>query len=254
MSILDVFIKKRKSSEKTQTLALKDESPFKETSSHLVGALLASRLSQQEELEIEHLLYRFAPTPETAGKDLKNLISITSEVKAINNQAIMLHGERIKRAQTLLKPYKDGAFTAWLINAYGNRQTPYNFLQYYEFYNQIPPSLHPKIESMPRQVIYTLASRNASLERKTQMLKQLQEGEKKDLIERIRQEFPLKENDKRKMNKETQFANTLFKLEEQVQDESLHFDKDKQEKILSALKVIQQQISSFEIGSEHPSM
>ncbi len=45
---------------------------------------------------------------------LSSFDSITSEVKAINNQAIILHGERIKKAQEILKNYRDGAFTAWL--------------------------------------------------------------------------------------------------------------------------------------------
>lgn len=66
--------------------------------------------------------------------DLAELSLITSEVKAINNQAAILHGERIKKAQTLLKSYQEGAFSAWLNATYGNRQTPYNLMQYYEFF------------------------------------------------------------------------------------------------------------------------
>ena len=98
--------------------------------------------------------------------DLKALMAITSEVKAITNQAVILHGERIKRAQEILKKYRDGAFTAWLFATYGNRQTPYNFLQYYEFYTVMPQALHPKLDQMPRQAVYSLASRAGALREK----------------------------------------------------------------------------------------
>ena len=90
--------------------------------------------------------------------DLEFLTTITSEVKAINNQAIILHGERIKQCtRTFLTKYRDGAFSAWLISTYGNRQTPYNFLQYYEFYQSLNLELQKRMDDMPRQVVlYTL--------------------------------------------------------------------------------------------------
>ena len=47
-----------------------------------------------------------------------------------------------KERKTILKNYRDGAFSAWLIATYGNRQTPYNFLQYYELYITLPEHLH----------------------------------------------------------------------------------------------------------------
>ena len=87
------------------------------------------------------------------------MISLTCEVKAINNQAAILHGERIKKAHQILTPYKDGAFTAWLISTYGNRQTPYNLMQYYEFCEAMPKNLREQIEWMPRQAVYVLATR-----------------------------------------------------------------------------------------------
>src|ERR1700677_3684402 len=77
-------------------------------------------------------VFRVMPLNDQEKEDLEALTAITSEVKAITNQAVILHGERIKRAQEILKKYRDGAFTAWLFATYGNRQTPYNFLQYYE--------------------------------------------------------------------------------------------------------------------------
>ncbi|MCI5051651.1 MAG: pGP6-D family virulence protein [Simkaniaceae bacterium] len=122
--------------------------------------------------------------------DFKQLIAITAEVKAINNQAILLHGERIKRAHELLKDYNDGAFSAWLITTYGNRQTPYNFLQYYEFYSAASPELQKKIDMMPKQAIYTLASREGSREQKTQVIENYKGERKEDILETIRTLFP----------------------------------------------------------------
>jgi hypothetical protein len=134
------------------------------------------------------------------GSDLKMLTAITSEVKAITNQAVILHGERIKRAQEILKKYKDGAFTAWLYAIYGNRQTPYNFLQYYEFYTAMPESLHTTIDQMPRQVIYSLASRQGDIEKKREIVRAYAGQTKQELLSLIRIEFPLEETDKRLPN------------------------------------------------------
>jgi hypothetical protein len=161
------------------------------------GVFSVSELSSHEKTLLEEILNAHASKNEDISKDLQSLISITSEVKAINNQAAILHGERIKKAQNLLKRYKDGAFTAWLIAAYGNRQTPYNLMQYYEFYDALPKTLRPQIESMPRQAIYTLASRDAPFDKK-QLVVQNYKGEtKSQLLIIIRDMFPLSSKDKR---------------------------------------------------------
>ncbi|MEZ5315259.1 MAG: CT583 family protein [Chlamydiales bacterium] len=146
------------------------------------------------------------------SKDLKRLIAITSEVKAINNQAAILHGERIKQVQTMLKDYRDGAFTAWLITAYGNRQTPYNFLQYYEFHSKIPKTLHPQIDAMPRQAVYTLASRLGCLTKKEEIVRNYNGESKEEVIALIRSIFPLDQKDRRKENVGESTLKTLRNL------------------------------------------
>ncbi len=40
------------------------------------------------------------------------------------------------------------------------------FFSIIEFYTLLPPSLHTKLDQMPRQAVYSLASRAGSLERK----------------------------------------------------------------------------------------
>lgn len=161
------------------------------------GVFRVAALSELEQEELRHLLSTFSIEGLDINSDLKYLSTITSEVKAINNQAAILHGERIKRAQEILRKYRDGAFTAWLMNTYGNRQTPYNFLQYYELYVSIPKILQEKIDEMPRQAVYTLASRNVSQEQKEEIIKEYKGETKQALLALIREKFPLAEGDGR---------------------------------------------------------
>lgn len=162
------------------------------------GVFRVVALNDNEKNLLEQILvsFRHSETYDVQS-DLNVLSTISSEVKAITNQAVILHGERIKKAQIILKNYRDGAFTAWLYATYGNRQTPYNFLQYYEFYSLMPTSLHIKIDQMPRQAIYTLASRNGALEEKEEIVKNYAGEPKEELLKLIRSRFPLSDDDKR---------------------------------------------------------
>lgn len=165
------------------------------------GVFRVTTLQSEESSALENILKTFRPNENfDVESDFQKLSKITSEVKAITNQAVILHGERIKKAQEILKSYKDGAFTAWLFATYGNRQTPYNFLQYYEFYGKMPQFLHPKIDQMPRQVIYTLASREGECEKKQQIIENFSGQTKQELLKMIRDVFPLKDQDKRQIN------------------------------------------------------
>lgn len=165
------------------------------------GVFSITELSLNEKAVIETILKEYAKDNETNfSHDLSNLLTITSEVKAINNQAALLHGERIKKAHTILTSYRDGAFTAWLLAAYGNRQTPYNLMQYYEFYEAMPKLLRPQIELMPRQAIYTLASRKGPLEKKQNIVENYKGETKAELLSLIRSTFPLDMDDDRRQN------------------------------------------------------
>jgi hypothetical protein len=165
------------------------------------GVFRVTALNETEKSALEGILksFRMAETYDV-DPDLKALMAITSEVKAITNQAVILHGERIKKAQDILKKYRDGAFTAWLYATYGNRQTPYNFLQYFEFYSTMPQDLHPKIDQMPRQAVYTLASRSGPIERKREIVTNYTGQPKQELLKMIREIFPLSEDDGRMPN------------------------------------------------------
>lgn len=187
-SVLNERLKKGRQTSKITALA-KQSATGNLTS--FSGIFSVADLNDHEKGVLESILESYKSGHEDVGADLTSLISLTSEVKAINNQAAILHGERIKKAQAILKQYKEGAFSAWLIAAYGNRQTPYNFLQYYEFCEAMPKTLRPQIETMPRQAIYTLASREGSVSQKQKIIEDYKGQTKHELLILIRDVFPL---------------------------------------------------------------
>ena len=229
-SILSERLKSQEGQPKMASLAKKSSTGALTSFSGMFGT---SELSEGEKLELSDLLQRFSNEDCDTERDLKDLSSITIEVKATNNQAALLHGERIKKAQSLLKSYQEGAFTAWLMRVYGNRQTPYNFLQYYEFYLAISKELHPIIESMPRQVVYTLASRDGTIEKKEMVVKTAPGKTKQELLSHIRQTFPLSRHDKRASSSFFSLLNLLQKALPIAS--SIDMDKHQKEAVLSLL-------------------
>lgn len=189
------------------------------------GIFSISDLSEREKEILESILYEYTQGKHNAEADLQALIQLTSEVKAINNQAIILHGERIKKAHDILANYREGAFSAWLLAAYGNRQTPYNFMQYYELHGQLPKKLHPVVESMPRQAIYTLASREGAFEKKLELIQSYQGETKAELLAKIRAQFPLPQTDKRQADLKETFFKELHKMEKLLHNPQLSLTK-----------------------------
>lgn len=170
-------------------------------SSPFAGVFQVAPISNEEETSLKQLLEKYQTETTDVAEDLKSLSSLTSEVKAISNQAVILHGERIKRAQDLLKKYRDGAFSNWLLKTYGNRQTPYNFMQYYELYSSLPKKLQGIVDEMPRQAIYSLSSRPIPHEKKEAFVEEYQGETKTQLLDKLRKSYPLSKMDKRNINK-----------------------------------------------------
>lgn len=214
MSTVNALLNERlkKKQQKTPKAAALAKQSARGNLSGFSGIFGTAELSPQEKDMLQEILLEYSDGKANIKKDLTSLIGITSEVKAINNQAALLHGERIKKAQTVLKNYQDGAFTAWLIATYGNRQTPYNFLQYYEFYTLIPMQLRPQIELMPRQAIYTLASREGTLEKKVEIVEEYQGETKDELLRIIRDSFPLSGKDRRRRDPTNAIINHLTRV------------------------------------------
>lgn len=203
------------------------------------GVFSVAELSENEKAGLEAILKEYAHDDENISSDLSSLISITSEVKAINNQAALLHGERIKKAHGILTRYRDGAFTAWLLAAYGNRQTPYNLMQYYEFCEAMPKTLRPQIEIMPRQAIYTLASREGPFEKKQEIVENYNGETKAVLLNMIREAFPLDEQDKRRQNFGEVAMQTLRKFYRELNRTSLILSQSQKKAIIALLSEIQ---------------
>jgi Uncharacterised protein family (UPF0137) len=200
------------------------------------GLFKPTELSETETRALEALLQNYSVGEADVQLDLNALVAITSEVKAINNQASILHGERIMRAQKILKNYRDGAFSAWLVATYGNRQTPYNFLLYYEFYQELPQELKTKLENVPRQAIYTLASRDASFEDKKEIVSSYSGQTKQEMLEIIRSKFPLPESDRRRSDEARSIFIAIERLGERYQKQKQGFSHSQNKEIAKALR------------------
>lgn len=129
---------------------------------------------------------------------IERLSNITKQIKSISAQSVLLHGERIKQAQELLSNYREGAFTKWLMSTYGNRQTPYSMLRYYEFYQSAPKETQSMIESAPKKAVYLLASREGDKSKKLELIQKHGTSKQSDLLLLIQSTFPIDETDKRK--------------------------------------------------------
>ncbi|SPN73916.1 Uncharacterised protein family (UPF0137) [Chlamydia serpentis] len=166
--------------------------------SPLANSFSNPTLSSKEKEQIRDLLEHYNLREHLEESDLLHLCTLSAEVKQIHHQSILLHGERIAKVRDVLKSYREGAFSSWLLLTYGNRQTPYNFLVYYEFFKRLPEPLKIEMEKMPRQVVYTLASRQGPQEKKEEIIRNYRGEGKSELLDLIRKEFPLVDTDCRK--------------------------------------------------------
>ncbi len=206
------------------------------------GVFRVTPLTENEEEHLRNILSEYCKEHLDISSDLKFLSAITSEVKAINNQAAILHGERIKRAHKLFKKYRDGAFSSWLISTYGNRQTPYNFLQYYELYSSMPKFLQDKVDTMPRQAIYTLATRDCPKEEKEEIIKNYHGESKKEFLAMIRERFPLAQKDKRAPNVAQQIVKELLRIEKELFNPLFKPSREQKIRIREVLQSIQHKL------------
>ncbi len=206
------------------------------------GLFGVAELSERERETLMDLLEQYATDDVDITRDLKALEAITSEVKAINNQAALLHGERIKKAHSVFIKYQEGAFTAWLISTYGNRQTPYNLWQYYEFYTAMPKKLRPQVEAMPRQAVYTLASREGSLDVKKHIVESYDGETKHELLSLIRTQFPLATSDRRRQNITESAIVSLERVFATLRNNSVRMTKSQKKALLDLLESIKELI------------
>ena len=152
-------------------------------------------LDETESNRIEKLLVdNYIPGvigKEQVERDLNQLKSITSQIRAIGRQGIVLMGERVHKARETLKPYKDGTFTRWLEFTFGTRRTGYNLLAYFELHRDLPRiDLREKFKRMPLRPAYTLASREGEIDLKADIIHKHHKLDHKTLITIIQEKLP----------------------------------------------------------------
>lgn len=236
-SILNERMKKPSNTSKMAALAQQSANGHLSSFSGIFSVI---ELSLKEKEALLEILKDYAQEEQEIDHDLEALIALTAEVKGINNQAALLHGERIKKAHQILTQYRDGAFTAWLIATYGNRQTPYNLMQYYEFCEALPKQLRPQIELMPRQAVYVLASRTGSLKQKQAIVENYQGETKAEMLTLIREAFPLNQTDRRRRKGAKTFILELKHLYQQLKYTSSELTIGQKNQISTLLQQIQQ--------------
>lgn len=193
--------------------------------------------SQKETEDMVELLRQFSTGDMPLENIARELATLKIEVQAINRQAILLHGERILKAQQLLKKYNEGAFTHWLKETYGNRQTPYNFLFFYQLFSILEKELQEQLDGMPKAVAYTLAARDAPLHEKKEFIKTSAFCSRSELLGQINQRFPLKEGDKRGSSKSHSLFSALAAAQKLLST-CLHALSQKE--VIEASKLIEQ--------------
>ena len=163
-------------------------------------------------------------------RDLNQLKEVNLNIKGLTKQNLILHGECISKAQSVLKNYKRGAFTNWLQATYNNRSTPYSLLHYYELYKQLTEKEKILFEKMPSRAAYLLGSRNGDINQKIDLITKYHEEPQEIIIDRIRATFPLNKNDKRGAKNNNQ------KTVEDILDLLVNLKKKKQGTLGSSVK------------------
>lgn len=137
---------------------------------------------------------------ESVRSDFRELVQLTSELKAIQKQAILLIGERVFRVREIFMKYGEerGGFTAWLNVAFNSKKTAYNALAFYDLYTKLPSeSLKENFKKMPAKAGYILASRRGESEIKYQIIEHYKGEKQKEVIEIIEEKLPLQKGDLR---------------------------------------------------------
>lgn len=151
-------------------------------------------LDTSEGLVIEKILIEnFRPESKTekeVDEDVNQLKMLTSEIKAIHKQGVILIGERVYKAREILKSYVDGTFVKWIDATFDSRRTAYNMLSYYELYLLLPNHVKEDFKKMPQKAAYMLASREGEIEKKADIINEYHHLKANELICLIDEQIP----------------------------------------------------------------
>jgi len=203
-------------------------------------------LDTQEEVHMQKLLFEnflLQGIPEEnenaqLAQDFHNIKTLTSEIKGIQKQNLVLIGQRIEKAREILKNYKTGTFTKWLKYVFSSKQTGYNILAYYLFLTALPQDLQEVFKKLPQKAAYVLASREAEMQDKMHIL-QDPTLNSENILPAIREKLPLSVNDKRKTKGTSALLlDTLLRMAEQLRISKEPLGKESKEKLLSILSLL----------------
>ena len=88
---------------------------------------------------------------------------------------------------------------------------------------------------MPRQVVYALASRKAPLQKKEEIISLYAGQTKKEMLDIIRETFPLDKEDKRRTDEGQSILSTLSKLIRSYKHNAKNIDKETKQEIKKTL-------------------
>jgi hypothetical protein len=154
-------------------------------------------LAETEILHLKNIFNQSAAESsfeEEIDRDFSQLVQITSELKAIQKQAVILVGERICAVRDIFKRHggEGIGFTAWLSLAFNAKKTAYNAMAYFELYSTLPTDdLKVKMKQMPVKVSYVLASRTAPDKLKFSIIDSYQGEKQREMLDRIEEHIPI---------------------------------------------------------------
>lgn len=244
MSKFNALLTRRFKTEKKEKVSSLVQRSTSGQLSSFSGIFQVPAISQREQTRLENLLKKYQTKQSDLKADLVTISALTCEVKAISSQAIILHGQRIKQVGEILKKYRDGAFSSWLIHTYGNRQTPYNFLQYFELYSSLPDPLKKRVDDMPRQAIYSLSSRSIPQVEKIAFIKNYQGETKKQLLEKLRLAYPLSKQDKRQPNRVKTVFDYLQSALTVVRDKHFHLNSKEKKELTDLVETLIEELTT----------
>ncbi|MBI5274141.1 MAG: CT583 family protein [Chlamydiales bacterium] len=192
-------------------------------------------LFEIDALSVEDTLRLKEMIPLIVEGDLKELSQLTSEVRSIQKQGIILVGERVQKVKMIFHKYptREKLFTKWITFAFGSIKTAYNALAFYELYQELPDDqLKQKLKSMPAKTSYMLASRKGDVKDKISVIESYAGQTHDEIIETIQEKFPLKEDDKRKSEQQERMIKKIATITNYLTRSGKKFNKAEQGIIL----------------------
>ena len=131
-------------------------------------------------------------------RDIQKIKNITAEIRSISKQGVVLMGERVQRAQMILKSYKDGTFSQWLETTFGSKKTGYNVLAYFELYEKLSnDDIREMLKKIPLRAAYVIASRSGNTQVKEEIIRENYHLGHDEFVTIIQEKLPIATADRR---------------------------------------------------------